>query len=55
VSKLLVGEGANRHDQVTSGEGDRGEWNAEYWTKAPPKQFVLKRDGIEGTVVLPSW
>ncbi len=34
----------------TSGEGNRGE--AEYWTKAPPKQFVLKRDGKEGRLLI---
>jgi hypothetical protein len=27
------------------------EWKAEYWTKPPPKQFVLKRDGKEGRLL----
>jgi hypothetical protein len=27
------------------------EWKVEYWTRAPPKQFVLNRDGKEGRLL----
>jgi hypothetical protein len=26
-------------------------WKAEYWTKAPLKQFILKRDAEEGRIL----
>ena len=47
----------DRHDQVARQvakaivEKFGVEWKAEYWTKAPPKQFVLKRDGKEGRLL----
>ena len=47
----------DRHDQVARQvakaivEKFGVEWKVEYWTRAPPKQFVLKRDGKEGRLL----